>query len=67
MARLEPSFVLESATLFKLGLHFKQISGNILLTQSCFCVQINIMAARTVASMMKTSLGPKGMDKMIVR
>lgn len=26
----------------------------------------NIMAARTVASLMKTSLGPKGMDKMLV-
>jgi len=26
----------------------------------------NIMAARTVAEMIKTSLGPKGMDKMIV-
>ena len=24
------------------------------------------MAARTVASLMKTSLGPKGMDKMLV-
>ena len=24
------------------------------------------MAARTVATMMKTSLGPKGMDKMLV-
>lgn len=28
--------------------------------------KINIMAARTVATMMKTSLGPKGMDKMLV-
>lgn len=28
--------------------------------------KINIMAARTVASLMKTSLGPKGMDKMLV-
>lgn len=26
----------------------------------------NIMAARTVASLLKTSLGPKGMDKMLV-
>jgi len=25
------------------------------------------MAARTVASLLKTSLGPKGMDKMLVR
>jgi len=29
-------------------------------------LQINIMAARTVASLLKTSLGPKGMDKMLV-
>ena len=29
-------------------------------------MQINILAARTVASLMKTSLGPKGMDKMLV-
>lgn len=29
--------------------------------------KINIMAARTVASLLKTSLGPKGMDKMLVR
>ncbi len=29
--------------------------------------QQNIMAARTVASLLKTSLGPKGMDKMLVR
>ena len=29
-------------------------------------VQINILAARTVASLLKTSLGPKGMDKMLV-
>jgi len=28
--------------------------------------KINIMAARTVASLLKTSLGPKGMDKMLV-
>lgn len=28
--------------------------------------KINIMAARTVANLMKTSLGPKGMDKMLV-
>jgi len=28
--------------------------------------KINIMAARTVATMMKTSLGPKGMDKLMV-
>lgn len=28
--------------------------------------QINIMAARTVATMLKTSLGPMGMDKMLV-
>jgi T-complex protein 1 subunit epsilon len=28
--------------------------------------KINISAARTVASLMKTSLGPKGMDKMLV-
>ena len=28
---------------------------------------MNIMAAKTVASLMKTSLGPKGMDKMLVR
>ena len=28
--------------------------------------QINILAARTVASLLKTSLGPKGMDKMLV-
>jgi len=28
--------------------------------------KINILAARTVASLMKTSLGPKGMDKMLV-
>jgi T-complex protein 1 subunit epsilon len=27
----------------------------------------NIMAARGVASILKTSLGPKGMDKMLVR
>jgi T-complex protein 1 subunit epsilon len=26
----------------------------------------NIIAARTVASMLRTSLGPKGMDKMLV-
>ena len=25
------------------------------------------MAARTVANLMKTSLGPKGMDKMLIR
>ena len=29
-------------------------------------LQINILAARTVASLLKTSLGPKGMDKMLV-
>jgi len=28
--------------------------------------KLNIMAARTVASLLKTSLGPKGMDKMLV-
>lgn len=28
--------------------------------------KINILAARTVASLLKTSLGPKGMDKMLV-
>lgn len=28
--------------------------------------KINIMAARTVANLMKTSLGPRGMDKMLV-
>jgi len=28
--------------------------------------KVNIMAARTVASLLKTSLGPKGMDKMLV-
>jgi T-complex protein 1 subunit epsilon len=27
----------------------------------------NIMAARGIASILKTSLGPKGMDKMLVR
>ncbi len=27
---------------------------------------VNILAARTVASLLKTSLGPKGMDKMLV-
>lgn len=26
----------------------------------------NILAARTVASLMRTSLGPRGMDKMLV-
>ena len=29
-------------------------------------MQINILAARTVATLLKTSLGPKGMDKMLV-
>lgn len=28
--------------------------------------KINILAAKTVASLLKTSLGPKGMDKMLV-
>ena len=27
---------------------------------------LHILAARTVASLLKTSLGPKGMDKMLV-
>ena len=35
--------------------------------QFLLLLQINIMAARTVASLLKTSLGPKGMDKMLVR
>lgn len=39
--------------------HFKQ-------KYSSFFKQINILAARTVASLLKTSLGPKGMDKMLV-
>jgi hypothetical protein len=29
-------------------------------------LQINILAAVTVANLLKTSLGPKGMDKMLV-
>ncbi len=29
-------------------------------------VQVNIQAASTVAKLLKTSLGPKGMDKMLV-
>ena len=33
---------------------------------SNFIFQINILAAKTVASLLKTSLGPKGMDKMLV-
>ena len=28
--------------------------------------QVNIQAASTVAKLLKTSLGPKGMDKMLV-
>ena len=31
-----------------------------------FFEQANILAARTVAKLMRTSLGPKGMDKMLV-
>ena len=37
-----------------------------ILNSCIFCIQINILAARTVASLLKTSLGPKGMDKMLV-
>lgn len=29
-------------------------------------IQANIIAAKTVASLLRTSIGPKGMDKMIV-
>lgn len=33
---------------------------------SFIVTQINILAARTVAGLLKTSLGPKGMDKMLI-
>jgi T-complex protein 1 subunit epsilon len=31
-----------------------------------FNIQHNILAAKTVANTLKTSLGPKGLDKMLV-
>ena len=38
-----------------------------LFTYNLFSIfQINILAAVTVANLLKTSLGPKGMDKMLV-
>ena len=38
----------------------------ILLILSKLIIQANIMAARAVSNILKTSLGPKGMDKMLV-
>ena len=33
---------------------------------NCFVAQSNIVAARSVSTVLRTSLGPKGMDKMLV-
>lgn len=44
------------------GLEAHKVPCNCFLT----FLQANIMAARTVANLLKTSLGPKGMDKMLI-
>lgn len=46
--------------------HLKLFKSFVVSCRSCL-LQANIMAARTVANLMRTSLGPKGMDKMLVR
>ena len=49
------------------GMEAHKVSLLRFFSQFLLLLQINIMAARTVASLLKTSLGPKGMDKMLVR
>lgn len=50
------------ANMFSLSVHSLFVSFCDYFCFVCFCS----LAARTVASILRTSLGPKGMDKMLV-
>ena len=48
-------------------LQFISVTVNLLHVTPCIlCFQSHILAAKTVASTLRTSLGPKGLDKMMV-
>ncbi len=45
----------------------KRVKGQEAYKVTFYWSKSNIVAARGIASILKTSLGPKGMDKMLVR